>query len=328
MKYVEVVADAGNSDTIAALAEKLEARDVRLGVVGEDGMQAVRLLVPDDKLQAALNTLQHILVAQPSARILVLPVEISLPRRPDDARREEDSAVAARESLYDSVERNARLDRNYIVLVVLSTTVAAIGLIENNVAVVIGAMVIAPLLGPNLAFGLGTALGDIALMRMSASTAAVGIAVAISLTTAIGALWPFDVSSPEITARTDVGMDSVALALAAGAAAALSLTTGLPSVLGGVMVAVALLPPAATLGLMLGQGDTHLAVGAGLLLAINVVCVNLASKVVFYVKGIRPRSWWDKEKSRRAMVVYVLIWLGTLVVLMVFIYGRRALTVE
>ncbi len=328
MKYVEVVADAGNSDTIAALAEKLEARDVRLGVVGEDGMQAVRLLVPDDKLQAALDTLQHILVAQPSARILVLPVEISLPRRPDDARREEDSAVAARESLYDSVERNARLDRNYIVLVVLSTTVAAIGLIENNVAVVIGAMVIAPLLGPNLAFGLGTALGDIALMRMSASTAAVGIAVAISLTTAIGALWPFDVSSPEITARTDVGMDSVALALAAGAAAALSLTTGLPSVLVGVMVAVALLPPAATLGLMLGQGDTHLAVGAGLLLAINVVCVNLASKVVFYVKGIRPRSWWEKEKSRRAMVVYVLIWLGTLVVLMVFIYGRRALTVE
>ena len=308
MKYVEVVADAGNSDTIAALAEKLEARDVRLGVVGEDGMQAVRLLVPDDKLQAALDTLQHILVAQPSARILVLPVEISLPRRPDDARREEDSAVAARESLYDSVERNARLDRNYIVLVVLSTTVAAIGLIENNVAVVIGAMVIAPLLGPNLAFGLGTALGDIALMRMSASTAAVGIAVAISLTTAIGALWPFDVSSPEITARTDVGMDSVALALAAGAAAALSLTTGLPSVLVGVMVAVALLPPAATLGLMLGQGDTHLAVGAGLLLAINVVCVNLASKVVFYVKGIRPRSWWEKEKSRRAMVVYVLIW--------------------
>ena len=328
MKYVEVVADAGNSDTIAALAEKLEARDVRLGVVGEDGMQAVRLLVPDDKLQAALDTLQHILVAQPSARILVLPVEISLPRRPDDARREEDSAVAARESLYDSVERNARLDRNYIVLVVLSTTVAAIGLIENNVAVVIGAMVIAPLLGPNLAFGLGTALGDIALMRMSASTAAVGIAVAISLTTAIGALWPFDVSSPEITARTDVGMDSVALALAAGAAAALSLTTGLPSVLVGVIVAVALLPPAATLGLMLGQGDTHLAVGAGLLLAINVVCVNLASKVVFYVKGIRPRSWWEKEKSRRAMVVYVLIWLGTLVVLMVFIYGRRALTVE
>ena len=328
MKYVEVVADAGNSDTIAALAEKLEARDVRLGVVGEDGMQAVRLLVPDDKLQAALDTLQHILVAQPSARILVLPVEISLPRRPDDARREEDSAVAARESLYDSVERNARLDRNYIVLVVLSTTVAAIGLIENNVAVVIGAMVIAPLLGPNLAFGLGTALGDIALMRMSASTAAVGIAVAISLTTAIGALWPFDVSSPEITARTDVGMDSVALALAAGAAAALSLTTGLPSVLVGVMVAVALLPPAATLGLMLGQGDTHLAVGAGLLLAINVVCVNLASKVVFYVKGIRPRSWWEKEKSRRARVVYVLIWLGTLVVLMVFIYGRRALTVE
>jgi len=65
------------------------------------------------------------------------------------------------------------------------------------------------------------------------------------------------------------------------AAAALSLTTGLSSVLVGVMVAVALLPPAATLGIMLGQGNMSLAIGAGLLLAVNIVSVNLASKIVF-----------------------------------------------
>ena len=66
------------------------------------------------------------------------------------------------------------------------------------------------------------------------------------------------------------------LALASGAAA-LSLTTGLSSVLVSVMVAVALLPPAVTLGLMLGYGDFNLALGAGLLLAINLVCVNMVS---------------------------------------------------
>ena len=91
------------------------------------------------------------------------------------------------------------------------------------------------------------------------------------------------------------------------------------------MVAVALLPPAVTLGLMLGHGDFNLALGAGLLLAINLVCVNLACKLVFMLKGIRPRTWVEKEKARRAMVVYIMGWVVTLAVLIFFIYSRRAL---
>ena len=202
---------------------------------------------------------------------MVLPVEIALPKPTEEERREEDSATAAREALYNEVEKSSHLDLNFIVLVMLSTAVAAIGLIKNNVAVVIGAMLIAPLLGPNLAFGLGTALGDISLMRKSALTNSVGIILAVILSVVVGVFWPFDVTSP-----AEVGLDSVALALASGAAAALSLTTGLSSVLVGVMVAVALLPPAVTLGLMIAHGDIGSAVGAGLLLAINVVCINLA----------------------------------------------------
>lgn len=323
MKYVEVIAQAGCADTILAIAETHEARDFRLGVEGKDGMQAMRLLVVDNKLQPVLDSLQTVLGKQPAARILVLPVEISLPKPQEEERKEEEQATAARESLYASVEKNARLDGNFVVLAMLSTVVAAIGLIENNVAVVIGAMVIAPLLGPNLAFGLGTALGDTALMRKSALTTLVGIALAVALTALIGAFGSFDVSSPELMGRTTVGLDSVALALASGAAAALSMTSGLSSVLVGVMVAVALLPPAATLGLMLGHGNTGLAIGAGLLLAINVVSVNLASRVVFFFKGIRPRTWWEQEKAKRATVTYVLVWLVTLTILVAFIFGRR-----
>jgi len=117
-----------------------------------------------------------------------------------------------------------------------------------------------------------------------------------------------------------VGFDSVALALASGAAAVLSMTTGLPSVLVGVMVAVALLPPAATLGIMLGSGQLHLALGAGLLLAVNLVCVNLAAKLVFLVKGIRPRTWWQKEKARQSMTTYLVIWVFSLLFLLFAIY--------
>jgi uncharacterized hydrophobic protein (TIGR00341 family) len=326
MKLVEVVADAGSSDTVAAIAEKFKARDFRLGLKDEHGMQLMRLLVTDDRVQATLDALQTVLGAQPHARILVLAVEISLPKGQEHERSEEDSASVARESLYQAVEKSALLDRNFAVLVALSTVVAAIGLIENNVAVVIGAMVIAPLLGPNLALALGTALGEVSLMRKALKTTLTGIGLSIALSLAVGVFWPFDLSSDELLARTDVGLDSVGLALASGAAAVLSMTTGLPSVLVGVMVAVALLPPAATLGLMLGHGEFHLALGAALLLTVNVVCVNLASKLVFLVKGIRPRTSAEKDKAKRAMTAYILVWIVTLAVLVIAIYGRHTFT--
>ena len=93
-------------------------------------------------------------------------------------------------------------------------------------------------------------------------------------------------------------------------------------------MAVALLPPAATFGLMLGHGNIDFAIGAGLLLAINVVCVNLSSKLVFFLKGVRPRTWWEREKAKRAMVVFIVMWFVTLVVLVLSIYARQAMISE
>lgn len=322
MKYVEIIADAGSADTVSAIAEKVKATDFRLGAVAENGTQQMRMLLGDDSLQTVLDTLQNVLGAQPAARIVVLPVEASLPKPDEQKNKKEDSATAARELLYEQVERGARLDSNFLLLVVLSTVVAAIGLIEDNVAVVIGAMVIAPLLGPNLALSLGTALGDVALMRKSLQTLLVGILLAVGLSAVFGLLWPSPLTSHELISRTHASLDSIVLALASGAAAALSLTTGLSGVLVGVMVAVALLPPAATLGIMLGYGNTSLALGAGLLLAINVVCVNLASKIVFFLKGVRPRTWLDKERAKRAMTRYVLGWIVTLAILLSLMYAR------
>lgn len=326
MKYIEIVADAGNSDTVRAIAEKNVAQDFHLGVVDDDGRQSMRMLIGDDKLQAALDALQNIFGAQPTARIVVIAVESSLPKIEDEKKPLPRPAVASREALYESVEKSIHLNIDFLVLVVLSTLVAAIGLIENNVAVLIGAMVIAPLLGPNLALSLGTALGDFSLVRRAVATLFVGLMLAVVLSAGIGILWPIDISGVELIARTEAGLDSVALALASGAAAALSITTGLSSVLVGVMVAVAILPPAATVGIMLGQGELTLAIGAILLLAVNIVCVNLASKVVFYIKGIHPRTGLEKEKAKRAVVVYVLTWIVALIVLIVAIYGRESLS--
>nr|MBS0020341.1 TIGR00341 family protein [Gammaproteobacteria bacterium] len=241
MKLIEIVASEGNVDTVSAIAEKHKVHHFRSGTEGD--AQWMRLLVDDHQIQAVLDTLQGVLGAQPGARILVMPVDVALPR-PTEGKETKNPAITAREALYSEVEKNARPDVNFFVLVALSTVVAAIGLIENNVAVVIGAMVIAPLLGPNLALAFGAALGDLPLMRKSLKTTAAGIGLAVGLSVVIGVIWPFDLASPELLSRTDAQLDSVALALASGAAAVLSLTTGLPSVLVGVMVAVALLPPA------------------------------------------------------------------------------------
>lgn len=324
MKLIEIIANENITDRVTEIARANQAIDQRLAQKTEDGRQAIRILIADEMVQSTLDALQNIVSAHPGARIIVIPVDATLPL-PEQQKQSTKSTTTSREQLYDSVSKNARLDSNFIVLVILSTLVAAIGLIENNVAVVIGAMVIAPLLGPNLALALGTALGDKELMQKSLKTNLAGVALAIGLSTILGMIWPFDIASPELMSRTDVGMDSLALALASGAAAALSLTTGLSSVLVGVMVAVALLPPAATFGLMLGHGEHQLALGAALLLAANVVCVNLATKIVFMVKGITPRTWWEKEKARKAMKISLFIWVTGLIILAIIIFLRSSI---
>lgn len=321
MKLIEVIAGDNVTDAVSGIAKKNEALDFRLAQRTEDGRQAIRILVLDEKVQSTLDGLQAIMSAYPTSRLIVIPVDATLPL-PEPKVTDKKSASTSRESLYDSVSKNAVLDSNFIVLVILSTLVASIGLIKDNVAVVIGAMVIAPLLGPNLALALGTALGDLELMRKALKTNLVGMTLSISLSILLGLIMSFDIKSPELMARTDVGLDSLALALASGAAAALSLTTGLSSVLVGVMVAVALLPPAATFGLMLGQGEYPLAMGALLLLAANVVCVNLSTKIVFMVKGISPRTWYEKEKAKRRMMIYIGVWFFGLIVLVTVIYLR------
>ena len=89
------------------------------------------------------------------------------------------------------------------------------------------------------------------------------------------------------------------------------------------MVAVALLPPTATLGLMLGAGKFQFALGAALLLAVNVVCVNFASNLVFLLKGIKPRTWYEKQKAKQSMIVFVLFWLTVLILLIAVVKVKQ-----
>ena len=325
MRIIEVITDHGHVDTLRGIAEQQEITDIWVGQTDEDGRCSTRLLVAPEKQQAVIDALQALLSKAENTRLMILPVEATLPRIEESQSDEEKqvSVTRSREELYQKIVSGAKLDSNFIYMVIMSTIVAAIGLLEDNVAVVIGAMVIAPLLGPNMALAFATTLGEGKLLWLALKSNIAGLLIALGLSVLIGLFWPLNFDSHELIARTDVGMDGIVLALVSGAAAVLSLTTGLSSSLVGVMVAVAILPPTATLGLMLGAGHFQYALGAALLLAVNIVCVNLASNLSFIFKGIKPRTWYEKQKAKQSLIIFVFFWLVALSILVIVVKVRH-----
>lgn len=325
MRIIEVITDHGHVDTLRSIAAQQEVVDVWVGHKDYDGRCSTRLLVNPEKQQSVMDALQSLLVAAEDTRILVLPVEATLPRLEEDESIEEkaSSITRSREELYQKIVSGTKLDSNFMYMVIMSTIVAAIGLLEDNVAVVIGAMVIAPLLGPNMALAFATTLGEGKLLWLALKSNLAGLLTALLLSAAIGFILPLNLDSNELMIRTDVGLGGVILALVSGAAAVLSLTSGWANSLVGVMVAVAILPPTATLGLMLGAGNYQHALGAALLLAVNIVCVNLSSNLAFLFKGIKPRTWYEKKKAKQSLIIVVLFWLLVFGVLLLTVTIRQ-----
>jgi uncharacterized membrane protein len=86
------------------------------------------------------------------------------------------------------------------------------------------------------------------------------------------------------------------------------------------MVAVALLPPLVVLGMLVGSGNWNLALGSLLLFLVNFICVNLAGVVTFLVQGVRPLSWWDVHRAKKATRNAIILWTGLLFLLVLLIF--------
>jgi uncharacterized hydrophobic protein (TIGR00341 family) len=292
----------------------------------------MRILIPAESTEAVTDVLEKEFKEEENFRLLLLPVEATIPRFEIPEKEKTPEAPAqplkkgtapplriSREELYGDISKTARLTWVYAVLVILSTLVAAVGILRNNIVAIIGAMVIAPLLGPNVAFALATTLGDKMLARRAVRTNLAGIMIGLGMSALIGRFLAVDSGMPELLARTRVSLGDIILALAAGSAAALSFTSGLVSALIGVMVAVALLPPLVTLGLLIGSGQWASAYGALLLLLTNLICINLSGVAVFLAQGIRPLRWWEAEKAKKATQRAIITWAAFLLVLGILI---------
>lgn len=319
------------ADDAADLDGLLDEREVAVHSEADapDGRHVVRVVIPMDETEALTDELTDRFGKSDRYGVLIMSVEAMLPvpeepdEQPEEADEEEDKLPAnrvSREELYEDVSTAAQLSPVYLATVGLSTVVAAAGLMRGDVAVIIGAMVIAPLLGPTVAFALGLTLGDLSLSRLAAKTSAAAVAVAFALSVATGMFLPVDPEVGELAARTQVGLGDVAIAMAAGSAGSLAYTTGLPTAIIGVMVAVALLPPLVAAGLLLGAGHPELAAGSAVLTMVNFTCISLAAVATFLVRRVRPRTWWETEKAKRATRLAVLSWLFLLAVLVTLIF--------
>ncbi|TVQ93665.1 MAG: TIGR00341 family protein [Chromatiaceae bacterium] len=330
MRIIEIIAPSRLQERLLDLARVYNAIDVWCGAPDRDDRLSVRIVVLAQTRQGLMNALQELLDQEAEAGMVVTLFDatrpIPAPVNGKGSSGNPRDLDITREGLHAGIAKGAELNKHFVLLIVLSTVAATIGLAEDNVAVVIGSMIIAPLLGPIIALAFATAGGNRSLAQRAAVTAVVGLTLAILLSFAVGWVWPVSVTNAEVMARTQVHLASIVLALTAGAAGVMALTSGLTSTLVGVMVAVSLLPPASVFGLLLSKGRYDLADGAALLLAVNVVCVLLAANLVFLFQGVRPRRWVEggevAQGSRLSRLPWLLLWLLLVAVLIAVILAR------
>jgi uncharacterized hydrophobic protein (TIGR00341 family) len=278
----------------------------------------ISIVVKGEKVEEVLDLLSSHFAMYEQFRVWVLPVEARLPALGEDKKEkgfwQRVLGRLSRDELYIDVFKASRLNLVYVLMVILATLVAVVGIFRNEVAVIIGAMVIAPFLGPNMGLALGSVLGDLKLIKKSGITLLLGLFLTLGLSLVLGYFLevPF---TPALVSRLQVSSVDALLGLSAGIAGTLAFSSEIPSVVVGVMVAVALLPPLVVAGLLLGQGLFREAGKALLLFLINMDCINLAAISTFFLQGLKPRTWWEENKAKKSTYLAFSIWLVSLLIL-------------
>jgi uncharacterized hydrophobic protein (TIGR00341 family) len=246
------------------------------------------------------------------------------------AKKEESEERIARQELEARAEELAASLPTYTVMTVVSAVIATAGLLLDSPATVVGSMVIAPLIGPAMAAAVGSVVDDGELFRRGIGLQAFGVVLAIVSATAFAALVQTanlvppgldPLSLSEIEERLSPSVLSLAVALGAGVAGAVSLMTGVSTALVGVMIAVALIPPAATVGIGIAYGIPSLAVGSAVLVAVNVLSINLAALVVLWYGGYRPEQFFRHDRAKVATLKRVAVLVGAIALLSLFLGG-------
>lgn len=261
---------------------------------------------------------------------VVTAAETIISNRTDDLTGRFSGTRISREELQSRAADLAPAASTYFGLLVVSTAIATAGLLLDSAATIIGAMVVAPLMGPALAASVGVVVDDDALAARGVSFQIVGLAVAVVTAAAIGwglrgtVLLPpgFDITTvPQIRERITPNFLALFLALGSGVAAVISLTRNVGSVLVGVAIAVALVPPAATVGLGIAWGHPGVVLTAGTLVLVNMLSINLTALLLLWASGYRPARSETIDRVTARLQSRVLVLLIAIAVLSVVLAG-------
>lgn len=206
-------------------------------------------------------------------------------------------SIDARDGIRKEISTASEPDFDFFIYIILSGSIATLGLITNSPAVIIGAMLLAPLMSPIIGAGLALISGDVRLLRVSLTAVAKGAIYSIILSAAItllNNLLPFvsvQEIPAEVLARTHPSPIDLAIALAGGLAAAYALTKPeLSATLPGVAIATAIMPPLCTVGVGIALWRWDIFGGALLLFLTNAVTITFASVIVFFLRGFSDFS--------------------------------------
>ena len=225
--------------------------------------------------------------------------------------------------IFEEVVANSSGSWSFYLMTGLSTAIAAFGLLSNSTAVVIGAMVLAPLMMPILGVAMALTVGDKALLWRAVVAELIGALLAVTMGFVIGSIpWQLGIGS-EILARTQPTIYDILVGLIAGLAGGYALMderigTSLP----GVAIAVALVPPLAACGICLSQGRLDLGTGAFLLFFANFLSIHIAAAFVFTVFGMHEVRPFEQLTLRR---VFRRFWLSLLALVLVGLFMTRTL---
>ncbi|MGK7938266.1 MAG: DUF389 domain-containing protein [Xenococcaceae cyanobacterium] len=190
----------------------------------------------------------------------------------------------------ESLLKDSKLDQNYLILILSSCLIATFGLLINSAAVIIGAMIIAPLMLPLRGLSFATLEGDAKLLRSSAEAIALGTVMAVGCSLIIGLVIGLPQFGSEIWSRTQPTLIDLLIAIVAGGISGYAkIRPEMSDAIPGTAISVALMPPLCVVGLTLSQGRWEAALGASLLYLTNLIGINLAC-IVVYVWGGYARS--------------------------------------
>lgn len=214
-----------------------------------------------------------------------------------------------RVSLVEKLQVQSRWNFDFLALISLSTLIAALGLLQDSAAVVIGAMLVAPLMTPLLGAGLALVQGNLPLMRTAGQAIVFGFLIAVAIGFAVGALVPLPELTSQLEARGAPTLLDLGVAFFSGIAAAYCLgRPNLSAALPGVAIAAALVPPIATLGISLALDQREVARGAAILFGTNVATIILGAATSFFGAGIRSnRRLTRKNRWARAVLVVLVL---------------------